>query len=269
MGKSVKKPKSKQGGTSPSPLVAAKLRRASPHRALPARVWIAGHPFLFRCLGAALLCTFGSPLAHAAPVRGIVRLPAESVEPTGGLWRVENGILPVRPRIPSPQAEVVVLFESRGATKATAADAPVVMELHGSRLDPSTVIVPPGGTVEFKNSDRVGHTLHLDGSALMPPAATPAGQVRVQRFETVGIYHLKDDDVPHIKGQVVVTATPYAQRLDELGAFHLDLPEGAYTLKVLFRGLFVLSQPLDVTAHTPNVAIQIPSDRDAQRGAGR
>ena len=48
--------------------------------------------------------------------------------------------------------------------------------MHGLRMDPRVVIVPVGGSVEFKNDDRVPHTLYVEkATTLMPPAPTPAG----------------------------------------------------------------------------------------------
>ncbi|HEX9103489.1 MAG TPA: hypothetical protein VF997_14855, partial [Polyangia bacterium] len=51
--------------------------------------------------------------ATAATVRGTVMLPAEPrVADRDAHWRVENGVLPVGPRVPDPRVDVIVVLES-------------------------------------------------------------------------------------------------------------------------------------------------------------
>jgi plastocyanin len=182
--------------------------------------------------------------ALAAPVKGTLKLPDEPrPAELSGYWRVENGLLPVLP--PDAQGDAVVVLES--ATPAKAEPPVVTVELHGLRLDPRTLAVPVGATVQFKNSDRVPHTLYIEReTTLMPPEPTPAGQTRPQKFLTAGEYHLRDQEYPHVSGTVLVVASPYAGIADGSGAFKIDAPEGKYTAKVWWRGAWVLSQPVNV-----------------------
>src|SRR4051812_35197602 len=170
--------------------------------------------------------------ATAATVRGSVMLPQEPrVSDRDAHWRVENGVLPIGPRVPDPRLDVVVVLEGAPNAKAQLPNATVT--LHGLRLDPRVVAVPIGGSVEFKNDDRVPHTLYAEkATSLMPPAPTPAGQARAQKFYAAGEYRVRDEEYPHIDGTVLVVQTPYVARLDEKGNFKLDVPEGKYTLKV-------------------------------------
>ena len=206
-------------------------------------------------------------LSHAAPsgaatVRGIVTLPPESSDARETQWRVENGLLPVGPRSPDPRAEVVIVLEAKGghATTREEVPAPITMELHGLRLDPRVTVVPAGTTVEFKNSDRVPHTLFVERAAtLMPPIPTPAGQSRTQKFGVTGEYRIRDEEYPHIQGAVIVVGSPYFTRLDEKGGFRLEVPEGRYTLRVFCRNTWAVTQALDVGPRSTEVAIQVPS----------
>jgi hypothetical protein len=202
-------------------------------------------------------------IARAAPVHGTLTLPSEprAADARDGHWRVENGLLPVAPRVADPRSDMVIILDGGAAAPRKKDDAPppvVSVELHGLRLDPRVVVAPVGATVEFKNSDRLPHTLYVaEASSLMPPVPTPAGQVRAQKFHANGEYRILDEEFPHVSGTVVVTDA-WAAQIDEKGGWKLDVPEGHYTLRVYYRGAWALERPLDVTAHTADVALHIP-----------
>lgn len=209
-----------------------------------------------------LLVLFASARASATVVRGAVLLPPQPrVIERDAHWRVENGVLPIGPRVPDPRLDVVVALDGGpGSSKAQAAAENTTVDLHGLRLDPRVAVVAVGGTVEFKNDDRVPHTLFVEhGASLMPPTPTPSGQTRTQKFYAAGEYRIRDDEYPHIDGTVVVLQTPYFARLDDKGNFKLDVPEGKYTLRVFWRGKWVVSQPLEVGAHATEVTVQVPA----------
>ncbi|MCU1276565.1 MAG: hypothetical protein JWM53_111 [bacterium] len=204
--------------------------------------------------------------ATAATVRGSVMLPSEPrATDRDTHWRVENGVLPIGPRVPDPRADVIVVLE--GAPNPKLQLPNVTMALHGLRLDPRVAAIPIGGSVEFKNEDRVPHTLFVEkATTLMPPAPTPAGQSRTQKFYAVGEYRVRDDEYPHVEATVLVVPSPYVARLDEKGNFKLDVPEGKYTIKVFWRYTWVLSQPLEVAGRTSEVTLQVPATPPAATG---
>lgn len=198
--------------------------------------------------------------ASATPVHGTVALPAEPRGPDHDAhWRVENGVIGIGPRVPDPRLDVIVAIDGAAPTDAKVADKATV-ELHGLRLDPRVVVVPVGGTVEFKNSDRVPHTLYIEhATSLMKPEPTPSGQARAQKFYATGEYHVRDEEFPHIDGDVLVLQTPWFVRLDDKGQFKIELPEGKYTLRVFWHDKWVLAQPLEVGPKPSEVSIQVPS----------
>ncbi len=197
--------------------------------------------------------------ATAATVRGSVMLPPEPrVADRDAHWRVENGVLPIGPRVPDPRLDVIVVLEGAANPKLQLPNATV--SLHGLRLDPRVAVIPVGGTVEFKNDDRVPHTLYIEkATTLMPPTPTPAAQTRAQKFYAPGEYRVRDEEYPHVDGTVLVVQTPYVARLDERGSFKLDVPEGKYTLKVFWRDKWVATQTLEVTGHPNEVTVQVPA----------
>jgi hypothetical protein len=205
--------------------------------------------------------------AAAATVRGSVLLPPEPrVADHDAHWRVENGVLPVGPRTPDPRLDVIVVLEGAANSKVQLPNATVT--LHGLRLDPRVVAIPVGGGVEFKNDDRVPHTLYVEkATTLMPPTPTPAGQTRAQKFFAAGEYRVRDEEYPHIDGTVLVVQTPYVARLDEKGNFKIDVPEGKYTLKVFWHDHWAVTQTLEVAAHSNEVNVQVPAASATPTGA--
>jgi plastocyanin len=196
-----------------------------------------------------------SGVALATPVKGVVKLPDEArPAEISGYWRVENGLLPVLP--PSDRSEVMVVLEPAAAQKA---DPPTVaVELHGLRMDPRLLAVPVGATVQFKNSDRVPHTLYVErGAAMMPPEPTPSGQTRAQKFLAPGEYLVRDEEYPHLQGVVLAVNSPYAAATDGTGAFKLDAPDGKYTARVWWRGAWVLTQPVSVGHGDLNLVVPV------------
>src|SRR3954469_6071947 len=204
------------------------------------------------------LATWASAAA-AATVRGSVMLPPE---PRGAdrdaHWRVENGVLPVGPRVPDPRLDVIVVLEGAPGTKVQLPNATVPR--HGLPMDPRVVVIPVGGAVDFKNDDRVPHTLFVDkATTLMPATPTPAGQSRAQKFYASGEYRVRDEEYPHVDGTVLVVQTPYVTRLDEKGNFKLEVPEGKYTLKVFWHDHWAVTQALEVSGHSSEVNVQVPA----------
>ncbi|HEX4460137.1 MAG TPA: hypothetical protein VIA18_19295 [Polyangia bacterium] len=197
--------------------------------------------------------------ASATPVHGTVALPAEPRAPDHDAhWRVENGVIGIGPRVPDPRLDVIVAFDGAAPKDAKVPNATV--ELHGLRLDPRVVVVPVGGSVEFKNSDRVPHTLYIEhATSLMKPEPTPSQQSRTQKFYATGEYRVRDEEYPHIEGDVLVLQTPWFARLDDKGQFKIELPEGKYTLRVFWHDKWTVTQPLDVGAKAAEVTIQVPA----------
>jgi hypothetical protein len=207
-----------------------------------------------------LLLVALSGAAHATPVRGTVSFPQNGrAETQSGHWRVPNGILPVVPRSESHQA--AILFEGGPPPRKKDDDPPLTfnVELRGLQLDPRLALIQVGTTVHFKNTDRVPHTLYLEGgTSMMAPQATPAGQSRAQKFMASGVYVIRDEDFPHLTGVVLATETPFAATLDEKGSFKLDVPEGKYQVRVFWHGDWVVSQPLTVGARSSEINIAVP-----------
>jgi hypothetical protein len=204
-------------------------------------------------------------LARAAAVRGTVTLSPESRAPeSSGSWRVENGVLPVTSRA-LDRGELMVVLD--GGPPKESPPPTITVELHGMRLDPRMVVTTPGATLSIKNSDRVPHTLYADSAtSVIPAQPMPVGQTRTVKIDAIGQYRIRDQEYPHVEGTVLITLSPYAASVDDKGAFKIEAPEGKYTLRVFWRGLEVVTQPLDVGSRTTEVAISVPAPKRGTRG---
>jgi hypothetical protein len=153
---------------------------------------------------------------------------------------------------PAPEAKKK---SDKGDEKAS-----ITVDLHGLRADPRVVLAPVGATVVFKNSDRLPHSLYIENAqSLMTPEPTPSNRTREVRLYAPAEYVVRDEEFPHVECTIVVPASPHAAQADEKGAFKMEVPEGKYTLKVFWRGAWVLSQPLEVGPRTTDIALTVPA----------
>lgn len=220
-------------------------------------------------LGGALCAQLGAnglrrSTASAGTVRGQLTIVSERGEATtDGLWRIENGILPVTPRGADPRSECLVLLEPKGPTKSKDPAKPeaITAELRSMRLQPAILLVPFGASIEIKNDDIVPHTLLAQGADadVFPPRLTPAGATRSERPKRPGIFALRDEDSPHVRGWLVVIDTAIAVRPDEHWAWKLEAPDGTYTLRVLFRNGVALERTVKLTGKPLEINLPLPA----------
>jgi hypothetical protein len=206
--------------------------------------------------------TWSAARVDAGTVRVQLTVAPEHVEAPEGLWRIDNGVLPVLPPPIDLHSELVLLLVPRGAPpKPAHKEETVTAELHGLRLLPAAVVVPLGATLELKNNDHVPHTIasQAPNDAVLLPRAIPAGTSRSERMQRPGVFILTDDELPHLRGFLIVTEGGIALRADEHGAIHADVPDGAYTMKLFAHGAFVSERDLDVGAHPIELALTVPA----------
>lgn len=215
-----------------------------------------------------------STISSAGVVRGqLTIVPDRGDVPSEGLWRIDNGILPVVPRAIDPRTECVLMLQPRGESKAKDARKPseetITVEVRGLRLQPSVIAVPVGATLEIKNEDRVPHTLYTAApeETVLPLRPTPAGATRQERMQRAGVFTLLDDELPHVRGWIIVTDGATAMRPDEKGAFRGEVPDGRYTLRLYFRGNIVVERDLDVSGKPLELTFALPSRSTVRKEA--
>jgi len=102
---------------------------------------------------------------------------------------------------------------------------------------PHVLVVLQGTTVDFLNSDPVGHNVYwpsISGNKKLHNnmGTWPQGQTKSFTFNDPGVAPLLCNVHPEMSGYVVVVPTPYFAVTDKSGEFVIkDVPDGSYTLK--------------------------------------
>jgi len=213
-----------------------------------------------------------STTSSAGVVRGQIAVVTDRGEaPSEGLWRIDNGILPVVPRAIDPRSECIVMLQPRseGKTKDSKKEETVNIEIRGLRLQPSVIAVPVGAMLDIKNGDRVPHTLYTAApeETVLPLRPTPAGATRQEKMQRPGVFTLLDDELPHVRGWIIVTDGATAVRPDEKGAFRGEVPDGRYTLRLYFRGNVVVERELDVSNKPIELSLSLPGRASVRKEA--
>lgn len=102
---------------------------------------------------------------------------------------------------------------------------------------PHVVVVLKGTTVEFLNSDSVGHNVYWpsisNNKKLAHNMGTwPKGQSKPFQFNVVGVASLLCNVHPEMSGYVIISPTPYFAVTNKEGEYEIkNVPDGHYTLK--------------------------------------
>ena len=102
---------------------------------------------------------------------------------------------------------------------------------------PHVMVILKGTTVDFLNSDPVGHNVYWpsisgDKKLHFNLGTWPQGQTKSFTFNDLGVAPLLCNVHPEMSGYVVVVPTPYFTLTEKTGDFVIkDVPDGSYTLK--------------------------------------
>src|SRR5579864_555375 len=108
-------------------------------------------------------------------------------------------------------------------------------------FNPHVVVVQVGTTVEFLNSDPVGHNVYwpsVSGNKKLAHnlGTWPKGDKKPFQFNDLGTVSLLCNVHPEMSGYIIVAPTPYFAVTDKDGNFEIkNVPVGKYTLKT-WRG---------------------------------
>lgn len=119
---------------------------------------------------------------------------------------------------------------------------------------PHVTVVQVGTTVEFLNSDPVGHNVYwpsISGNKKLSHnlGTWPKGEKKAFQFNDVGVAGLLCNVHPEMNGYVVVVPTPYFAVTDKNGNYEIkNVPVGKYTLKTWSEDGKVTTQAVEVAA---------------------
>ncbi len=128
---------------------------------------------------------------------------------------------------------------------------------------PHVVAVQQGTTVEFLNSDPVGHNVYwpsISGNKKLSHnlGTWPKGERKPFQFNDLGTASLLCNVHPEMSGYVVVVPTPYFAVTDKDGNFEIkNIPAGKYTLKTWSEDGKPTTQAVDVSAATATVELTV------------
>ncbi len=140
---------------------------------------------------------------------------------------------------------------------------PVVMDQKNLKFVPHVLVVTKGTTVNFLNSDPVGHNVFwpsISGNKKLAHnlGTWPQGQQKSFTFDDTGVASLLCNVHPEMSGYVVVVATPYFAVTDAQGEFDIkDVPPGKYTLTTWSEEGKPVTQAVEVAAGTVTVNLTV------------
>jgi len=139
----------------------------------------------------------------------------------------------------------------------------VVVDQRKMAFLPHVVAVQQGTTIDFLNSDPVGHNVYwpsVSGNKKLAHnlGTWPKGEKKPFQFNDLGVASLLCNVHPEMSGYVVVVPTPYFAVTDKDGNFEIkNIPAGKYTLKAWSEDGKPTTQAVDVNAATITVELTV------------
>lgn len=139
----------------------------------------------------------------------------------------------------------------------------VVVDQRKMAFLPHVVAVQQGTTVDFLNSDPVGHNVYwpsISGNKKLSHnlGTWPQGEKKPFQFNDLGTASLLCNVHPEMSGYVVVVPTPYFAVTDKDGNFEIkNIPAGKYTLKTWSEDGKPTTQAVDASAATATVELTV------------
>jgi plastocyanin len=115
----------------------------------------------------------------------------------------------------------------------------VTMDQKGMTFKPHSLVVLRGTTVDFLNSDAVGHNVYWksvggDKSKANNMGTWPQGQTKSYKFWDVGAVSLLCNVHPEMSGYIYVVPTPFYALTKADGSFEIKgVPQGHVTLRTM------------------------------------
>jgi plastocyanin len=158
---------------------------------------------------------------------------------------------------------IVVYVDAVAGKKFDAPADHVVIDQKKMTFVPHVSVVQQGATVEFLNSDPVGHNVYwpsISGNKKLAHnmGTWPQGQKKPFQFMDLGAASLLCNVHPEMSGYVVVVPTPYFAVTDKDGNYTIkNVPPGHYTVLTWSEEGKQTTQAVDVTAATATLDITV------------
>ena len=163
-----------------------------------------------------------------------------------------------------PSSENIAVFvDSIPGKMFPAPTEHVLMDQKGMTFRPHVLVILKGTTVDFQNSDAVGHNVYWpsiggDKKLAHNLGTWPQGQKKSFTFTDAGAAAMLCNVHPEMSGYVIVVPTPYFAVTDKTGQFVIkDIPAGHYTLKTWSEEGKAATQDIDVPAGDVEVQLTV------------
>ncbi len=140
---------------------------------------------------------------------------------------------------------------------------PAVEDQKHMAFVPHVLVVLKGTTVQFLNSDPVGHNVYwpsIDRNKKLAHnmGTWPQGQEKSFTFNDLGVAPLLCNVHPEMSGYVVVVPTPYFAVTNKEGEFEIkDVPDGSYTVKTWSEEAKPATQSVTVAGESTTVNLTV------------
>jgi plastocyanin len=132
-----------------------------------------------------------------------------------------------------PLSGAVLTIHSRGGDDHPGTPVNAVMDQVNRTFVPDLLVVPPGSTVEFPNSDSISHQIYSFSAARKFQLPLYRGKPYPPvRFDHIGLVTLGCNIHDSMLAYVLVTDAPYFGRTDDTGSWSVELPRGVYRVSV-------------------------------------
>ena len=159
--------------------------------------------------------------------------------------------------------DIAVYVDAIPGKTFDAPSKPAVADQKHMTFVPHVLVVLKGTTVQFLNSDPVGHNVYwpsIDRNKKLAHnmGTWPQGQQKSFTFNDLRVAPLLCNVHPEMSGYVVVVPTPYFAVTDKDGNFEIkDVPDGSYTLKTWSEVGKPGSQSVSVSGGAATVEITV------------
>jgi plastocyanin len=150
-------------------------------------------------------------------------------------------------------ANIAVYVDTIADKKFDAPAQHVVVDQKKMEFVPRVVVVLQGTTVDFTNSDPVGHNVYwpsISGNKKLTHnlGTWPKGEKKSFQFNDLGVAPLLCNVHPEMSGYVIAVGTPYFAVTDKDGNYEIkNVPAGKYTLKTWSEDGKPTTQSVDVS----------------------
>jgi plastocyanin len=132
----------------------------------------------------------------------------------------------------------ILVYVVKAEGQFPAPDKATVLDQKHMEFTPYVLPILAGGSLTFKNSDKVAHNIFSPDGAGYNLGTFPPGETRAQTFKDVGIYTQLCSLHPEMEAYVVVVQNPYYALTKPDGTFSIKgVPDGDYQVRALGKSI--------------------------------